>query len=336
MKKPLKKQSLFSNLKHSKLFTYLSMGIIILVLPIIVIFSKQQTTIEQHAAGNSGTYATGTLTFYNSCFVTQTINGGTVVTGKSGVSVTTNNSVTIPAAIFGGNYGTINVSAHAVLTGSQGNIPANDIYIVNIPYANNGCTVDTLKARNFNAFNGGSGGGGFNNYGPCAGQSSQTSVCTDGPNCPGSFPNKTSSNACSQNVKNGICCSTIPEITPTTYGACDNNGIGVCTDASTCPTGKAQSYTAFAGDQNNACGKYAIQWGIPNGVPVQCCIPQQQVSPTPGNPQTCDAGQGVCLQDSQTCPSDKPNQFVDNNTNDVHDCQRKYNDTTHKCCYPGK
>ncbi len=70
--------------------------------------------------------ATGTLIFYNGLFTDQSIPGGTVFTGADGVKIMTGATVTIQA----GNppsYGQASVEAHALHTGSVGNIAAGDI-----------------------------------------------------------------------------------------------------------------------------------------------------------------------------------------------------------------
>ncbi len=86
--------------------------------------------------------ATGTLTFYNAAFMTQTIDAGTVFTGSEGVQVATNETVIIPADNPPMN-GQASVSAHTVSPGSQGNIPALDI---------NGTASNSLYAKNLTSF----------------------------------------------------------------------------------------------------------------------------------------------------------------------------------------
>ncbi len=94
----------------------------------------------------SARHAGGTITFYNGSFSSQTIAAGTIVTGKDGVHIITDQAAIIPA----GNppiYGQITVSAHAVLAGSQGNIAAYDI--------NQACCGNSVLAKNTQAFTGG-------------------------------------------------------------------------------------------------------------------------------------------------------------------------------------
>jgi len=101
------------------------------------------------ATGNrhqNATRATGTITFYNGLLSQQTIPVGTIVTGKDGVQIITDQAATIPA----GNppiYGQVTVPAHAVLAGTQGNIPAYDI--------NTACCATSVVAKNTQAFTGG-------------------------------------------------------------------------------------------------------------------------------------------------------------------------------------
>jgi hypothetical protein len=90
--------------------------------------------------------ATGTITFYNGLLSSQTIAAGTILTGRDGVQIITDQAATIPA----GNppiYGQVSVPAHAVLAGEQGNIQAFDI--------NAACCATSVVAKNTNAFTGG-------------------------------------------------------------------------------------------------------------------------------------------------------------------------------------
>ncbi len=90
--------------------------------------------------------AGGTITFYNGLLTSQTITAGTVLTGADGVHVITDQTATIPA----GNpptYGQVTVLAHAVLAGTQGNIPSYDI--------NTACCATSVVAKNTRAFTGG-------------------------------------------------------------------------------------------------------------------------------------------------------------------------------------
>ena len=90
--------------------------------------------------------AHGTITFYNGLLASQTIAGGTVLTGSDGVQVITDQPAIIPAANppFEGQ---VTVTAHAVVPGQQGNIPAYDI--------NQACCASSVLAKNTSAFTGG-------------------------------------------------------------------------------------------------------------------------------------------------------------------------------------
>jgi hypothetical protein len=89
---------------------------------------SQQKTVLTTGVGNiPAVQATGTLIFSNGAFVGQTVDAGTVFTGKDGVQVVNDVSVFIPAAAPGGSVGGATVSAHAVVGGSVGNIGAKDI-----------------------------------------------------------------------------------------------------------------------------------------------------------------------------------------------------------------
>ncbi len=104
-----------------------------------------------HATGvvnTPGTRATGTLTFYNANFSQYTVSGGTVIAGNSGVAIITNGPAYIPAAVFGGGYGTTSVGAHAVNIGANGNIGSLDISRVC-------CGSGAVVVKNLGAFGGG-------------------------------------------------------------------------------------------------------------------------------------------------------------------------------------
>jgi hypothetical protein len=101
------------------------------------------------ATGNKhqdATQAYGTITFYNGLLSAQTIAAGTVLTGRDGIQVVTDQPAIIPA----GNpptYGQVTVSAHAFLAGPQGDIQAFDI--------NTACCATSIVAKNTEAFTGG-------------------------------------------------------------------------------------------------------------------------------------------------------------------------------------
>ena len=69
----------------------------------------------------------GRVTFYNAAPSVQTIAAGTLLTGKDGVEVVTDQDAVIPAGTLATN-GQVTVAAHAVNLGPSGNIAAQDIY----------------------------------------------------------------------------------------------------------------------------------------------------------------------------------------------------------------
>jgi serine/threonine protein kinase len=110
--------------------------------------SQSRTVTASGQASTPGTRAQGVLTFYNGEGVPQVIPAGTKITGRSGVAVTTDADVTIPA----GNppdLGQITVSAHAVDPGSKGNISPLDI---NQPCCSSN---QSIYVKNIDAFTGG-------------------------------------------------------------------------------------------------------------------------------------------------------------------------------------
>ena len=111
-----------------------------------LMLSQSITALATGKRHQSATRATGTITFYNGLFTTQTIAAGTLFTGNDGVQVITDQPAIVPA----GNppiYGQVTVSAHAVLTGASGNIQAYDI--------NTACCATSVLAKNAETFTGG-------------------------------------------------------------------------------------------------------------------------------------------------------------------------------------
>jgi len=89
--------------------------------------------------------ATGTLTFYNGNANPQTVAIGTVFTGGDGIQVSTDQSVTIPAA-NPPNFGQATITATTIRAGSISNIHSYDI---------NGTVSSSLFVKNLQVFTGG-------------------------------------------------------------------------------------------------------------------------------------------------------------------------------------
>lgn len=89
--------------------------------------------------------ASGVLTITNGGSLSQSIQAGFLLTSSSGVEVSTDYGVTVPAG-NGESYGSATVSAHAVAAGSNGNIPA---YSINRTYGTD------IFVKNTSAFSGG-------------------------------------------------------------------------------------------------------------------------------------------------------------------------------------
>jgi baseplate J-like protein len=96
------------------------------VLPPLTI-SQSQTVATTGKGHQDARAATGTVTFYNGQQTAQTVAQGTVFTGRSGVSIETTQSATIPPGNPSTGYGTVTVTAQAVEAGSKGNIQAGDV-----------------------------------------------------------------------------------------------------------------------------------------------------------------------------------------------------------------
>jgi hypothetical protein len=91
-----------------------------------VTLTRSETAPTSGTGHQDARPARGTLIFYNGLFTPQTIPVGTVFTGRDGVKIATEASVTIPA----GNppsYGQATVAAQAFQAGSVGNIAVGDI-----------------------------------------------------------------------------------------------------------------------------------------------------------------------------------------------------------------
>jgi hypothetical protein len=94
----------------------------------------------------AATVAKGTLTFYNSLTVPQTVKSGTVFTLANGVKIVNDTAAVIPAANLP-TTGVKTVPAHATTTGAAGNIKAFTI--------NQGCCAPNITVQNTAAFTGG-------------------------------------------------------------------------------------------------------------------------------------------------------------------------------------
>jgi hypothetical protein len=92
-----------------------------------VTMSQEQSAPTTGKAHEDAQAAHGLVTFYNAAPYAQTIATGTLLTGADGTQVTTDQEVTIPAAILP-TEGQATISAHALQTGPAGNISAGDIY----------------------------------------------------------------------------------------------------------------------------------------------------------------------------------------------------------------
>jgi hypothetical protein len=108
--------------------------------------TQSKTVVATGKGHQDAQVARGTITFYNGLFVSQTVAAATILTGADGVEVVTDQAAIIPA----GNppaYGQATVAAHALATGSQGNIAASDI--------NEACCATSVLAKNTVGFQGG-------------------------------------------------------------------------------------------------------------------------------------------------------------------------------------
>lgn len=105
-------------------------------------FTTTEPIIPTGTQNYPATKATGELTIYNGSILTQRFPAGLILTTTSGVEVVADASVIVPA----GNppsYGIATVEAHAVVGGTQGNIP---------PYAIDEVDGTSLYIRNVTPF----------------------------------------------------------------------------------------------------------------------------------------------------------------------------------------
>lgn len=111
--------------------------------PVTVMRSATRATTG--TGHQDATRAEGTLTFYNGSYVSQTMNAGTVYTGRDGIQIALLQPVTVPAA-SPPQFGEVNVTAQAVQAGGRGNIAADDITLA---------LSNFLTVRNVTSFTGG-------------------------------------------------------------------------------------------------------------------------------------------------------------------------------------
>ncbi len=110
-----------------------------------ITLSQSQTVPTTGHGHQDARAATGYITFYNGSYSVQTVDAGTVFTGTDGVQVITDSTITVPADNPPVN-GQATVSAHAITSGSAGNIQPLDI---------NSTLSSSLFVKNLNAFTGG-------------------------------------------------------------------------------------------------------------------------------------------------------------------------------------
>jgi hypothetical protein len=108
-------------------------------------FSTIESIIPTGKKTYAATTAHGTLTVTNGSVIAATLPKGIIFTGKSGVEVVTDEAVFVPAGSAAG-YGYATVSAHAMVRGKSGNIPAYDI---------NRVEGSSIYIRNLTPFHGG-------------------------------------------------------------------------------------------------------------------------------------------------------------------------------------
>ena len=117
-------------------------------------FATTPTTGKGHQDAQA---ATGTLTFYNGMFTTQTVPIGTVFLARNGVKIATSEAVSIPASDPTANppqLGYATVTATALQAGISGNIAAYEInttFINGVSVKNTNPFYHGRDARDFHA-----------------------------------------------------------------------------------------------------------------------------------------------------------------------------------------
>lgn len=126
------------------LFTIKKLSIPLVALPAQV-FTASVNIIPTGVQVIPATSARGTLTIYNGSILQESLPAGFIVTSAGGIEVETDQAVTIPAADPPA-FGVASVPAHAVVTGSAGNIAA---------YSVRQSDGTSLTIKNLAAFTGG-------------------------------------------------------------------------------------------------------------------------------------------------------------------------------------
>jgi hypothetical protein len=92
-----------------------------------VTMSQQKTVPTTGTTRQAAQTAHGIITFYNGATYSQTIPAGTVLVGADNIQLVTNADAHLPAAVFP-TFGQANVTAHAAILGTTGNVRAGDVY----------------------------------------------------------------------------------------------------------------------------------------------------------------------------------------------------------------
>ncbi len=111
-----------------------------------ITISQSQTVATTGRGQQDARAATGTVTFYNGQLNSIFVPAGLLLTGNDGEQIVTDQDASIPASNLP-QVGQATVQAHAVNTGTKGNIAVFDI--------NQGCCATAIKAVNTNSFYGG-------------------------------------------------------------------------------------------------------------------------------------------------------------------------------------
>jgi hypothetical protein len=112
---------------------------------LVQVFRAHSPIVPTGKIDYAATHAHGTLTVYNGLSVIQQLPAGVIVLTRDGAEIATDQSVLIPAANLP-SVGMTMVSAHAVVAGSQGNIP---------PLAIDQNYGSSITIKNLSAFQGG-------------------------------------------------------------------------------------------------------------------------------------------------------------------------------------
>lgn len=117
--------SAFTLIPDSPIFALKQISVPAIPLPVVVLSASVQI-VPTGVTTIPATRAHGVLTIYNGAALVEKLPAGFVVTTRSGIEITTDQAVIVPAA-NAPTFGVAQVAAHAVTAGAAGNIAAASV-----------------------------------------------------------------------------------------------------------------------------------------------------------------------------------------------------------------